>query len=111
MLYEAMQVGARHLHDAGYSKSAEGKEDDEMNADDPTGLDVEQQLAVWRTTLNYKKAEGQKAWLIVHGPGEPTGRGEGFSFLTTNMKGYFLRKGETEQGRRSKYRSRNAGRL
>jgi len=102
MLYEAMQVGARHLHDAGYSKTAEGKEDEEAG-EDGLGLDIEQQLAVWSTTLSYKKAEGQKAWLVVHGEGEPTGRGEGFSFLKTNMKSYFLRKGETEQGRRRKY--------
>ena len=100
MLYEAMQVGARHLHDAGYSKTAEGKDDDDPG--DDTGLDIEQQLAVWSTTLNYKKAETSKAWLMVHGEGDPTGRGEGFSFLRTNMKGYFLRKGETEQGRRCK---------
>ena len=100
MLYEAMQVGARHLHDAGYSKTAEGKEEEEMG-DDST-LDIEQQLAVWSTTLNYKRAEAQKAWLVVHGDGDPTGRGEGFSFLRTNMKSYFLRKGETEVGRRSK---------
>jgi transcription initiation factor TFIID subunit 1 len=98
MLYEAMQVGARHLHDAGYSKTAEGKDEDDVG--DETGLDIEQQLAVWSTTMNYKKAEQQKAWLVVHGEGDPTGRGEGFSFLRTNMKNYFLRKGETEQGRR-----------
>lgn len=67
------------------------------------GLDIEQQLAVWSTTLNYKKAEGQKAWLVVHGEGEPTGRGEGFSFLKTNMKSYFLRKGETEEDRRGEW--------
>lgn len=97
MLYEAMQVGARHLHDAGYSKTAEGKDDDDG---DEMGLDIEQQLAVWSTTLNYKKAEQAKAWLIVHGGGDPTGRGEGVSFLRTNMKNYFLRRGETEQGRR-----------
>ena len=98
MLYEAMQVGQRHLHDAGYSKTAEGKDEDEFG--DDAGLDVEQQLAVWHTTMNYKRAEQQKAWIMVHGEGDPTGRGEGFSFLRLNMKGYFLRKGETEQGRR-----------
>ncbi len=100
VLYEAMQVGARHLHDAGYSKTAEGNAEDEFADGAETALDIEQQLAVWSTTLNYKKAEAQKAWLIVHGEGDPTGRGEGFSFLKTNMKGYFLRKGETDQGRR-----------
>lgn len=98
MMYEAMQVGARHLYDAGYTKTAEGKDEDDLG--DEAGLDIEQKLAVWSTTLNYKKAEQQKAWLIVHGDGDPTGRGEGYSFLTTNMKGWFLRAGETEQGRR-----------
>ena len=101
MLYEAMQVGARHLHDAGYSKTAEGKEDED-GGEDTSPLDIEQQLAVWSTTNNYKKAESQKAWVAVHGEGDPTGRGEGFSFLRSSMKDYFLRKGETEQGRRSK---------
>ena len=101
MLYEAMQIGARHLHDAGYSKTAEGKEDEE-GGEDISPLDIEQQLAVWSTTSNYKKAESQKAWVAVHGEGDPTGRGEGFSFLRSSMKEYFLRKGETEQGRRSK---------
>lgn len=108
MLYEAMQVGARHLHDAGYSKTAEGKGDDEEQGEDGMGLDIEQQLAVWSTTLNYKKAEGQKAWLVVHGEGEPTGRGEGFSFLKTNMKSYFLRKGETEEDRRGEWNERSS---
>lgn len=102
MLFEAMQAGQRHLYDAGYTKTAEGKkkEDEGMEGG---GLDLEQQLAVWDTTENYKKAELQKAWLLVHGAGEPTGRGEGFSFLTTNMKGYFLRRGETYEGRRRKW--------
>jgi transcription initiation factor TFIID subunit 1 len=77
-LYEAMQVGAQHLRDAGYTKTAEGNADDEFGDGTEAGLDVEQRLAVWSTTLNYKKAEAQKAWLQVHGDGDPTGRGEGF---------------------------------
>ncbi|KAL7423762.1 hypothetical protein Q5752_001346 [Cryptotrichosporon argae] len=96
-LFEAMQVGAQHLRDAGYTKTAEGSNEDDG---DEASLDIEQQLAVWSTTLNYKKAEANKAWLVVHGEGDPTGRGEGFSFLKTNMKNYFLRRGETEEGRR-----------
>lgn len=98
MLFEAMLAGQRHLYDAGYKKTAEGTTDED--AGDEAGLDIEQQLAVWSTSANYKKAEAQKAWLLIHGEGDPTGRGEGVSFLTTNMKGYFLRRGETEQGRR-----------
>jgi hypothetical protein len=101
MLFEAMQVGQRHLYDAGYAKTAEGNAEDDVG-DDST-LDIEQQLAVWSTTKNYKLAEAAKAWLLLHGEGDPTGRGEGFSFLRTNMKNYFLRKGETEAGRRRKF--------
>ena len=101
MLYEAMQVGQRHLYDAGYAKTAEGNAEEEMG-DDST-LDIEQQLAVWSTTKNYKLAEAAKAWLLLHGEGDPTGRGEGFSFLRTNMKNYFLRKGETDAGRRREF--------
>nr|XP_019049032.1 transcription initiation factor TFIID subunit 1 [Kwoniella bestiolae CBS 10118]OCF27962.1 transcription initiation factor TFIID subunit 1 [Kwoniella bestiolae CBS 10118] len=104
-LFEAMQVGARHLHDSGYHKTAEGGQEDE----DDSGLDIEQQLAVWSTTHNYKLAEAQKAWLVVHGEGDPTGRGEGFSFLRANMKNYFLRKGETEQGRRLEAEAKAGG--
>ncbi|KAK8865758.1 hypothetical protein IAR55_000905 [Kwoniella newhampshirensis] len=106
MLYEAMQVGARHLHDAGYKKTAEGGQED---SGDESGLDIEQQLAVWSTTHNYKLAEAQKAWLVIHGEGDPTGRGEGFSFLRANMKNYFLRKGETEQGRRLEAEAKAGG--
>lgn len=101
MMFEAMQVGARHLYDAGYTKTAEGK-DEEGDMGDDSALDIEQKLAVWSTTLNYKKAEQAKAWLVVHGEGDPTGCGEGWSFLRGNMKGYFLRAGETESGRRRK---------
>jgi transcription initiation factor TFIID subunit 1 len=92
-----MQVGARHLYDSGYTKTAEGKDEEDPN--DENSLDIEQRLAVWSTTLNYKKAEQAKAWLVVHGDGDPTGRGEGWSFLRGNMKGYFLKEGETVQGR------------
>lgn len=106
-LYEAMQVGAQQLRDAGYTKTAEGNAEDEFG--DEAGLDVEQRLAVWATTLNYKKAEAQKAWLQVHGDGDPTGRGEGFSFLKTNMKNYFLRKGETEDQRRMEAEAKAGG--
>jgi transcription initiation factor TFIID subunit 1 len=107
-LFEAMQVGAQHLRDAGYTKTAEGNAEDEAG-ENGEGLDIEQQLAVWSTTLNYKKAEAQKAWLLIHGDGDPTGRGEGFSFLKTNMKNYFLRKGETEEGRRLEAEAKAGG--
>lgn len=50
-LSESMQVGQRHLLDAGY-----GKTEDEDNEGDESKLDVEQQLAPWITTRNFINA-------------------------------------------------------
>ncbi|GAA6024205.1 hypothetical protein JCM10207_006780 [Rhodosporidiobolus poonsookiae] len=96
-LAESMQVGLRTLQDAGYANGAEegGKDDDDSK------LDVEQQLAPWITTKNFINANANKAMLKLHGEGDPTGRGEAFSFLRTSMKDIFLRAGETMEERLS----------
>ena len=84
-LLESMQVGQQHLHDAGFSK-----EDDESDADDAKeGQSVEQQLAPWYTSRNFLHATQGKAMLALHGEGDPSGRGEAFSFIKTSMKGGF----------------------
>ncbi|KAJ3519520.1 hypothetical protein NM688_g9291 [Phlebia brevispora] len=70
VLSESMQVGQRHLQDAGYSYEGEVAEDDEGN------LSIEQQLAPWITTKNFLYATQAKAMLKLHGEGDPTGRGE-----------------------------------
>ncbi|GAA5834228.1 hypothetical protein JCM11251_000576 [Rhodosporidiobolus azoricus] len=95
-LAESMQVGLRTLQDAGYSNGAEegnGKDDDDSK------LDIEQQLAPWITTKNFINANANKAMLKLHGEGDPTGRGEAFSFLRTSMKDIFLRAGESMEER------------
>ncbi|MCO5598170.1 hypothetical protein L7F22_052262 [Adiantum nelumboides] len=93
-LSEAMQAGQRHLLDAGYTRTAEGDEDG-----DESKMDVEQLLAPWITTKNFLHATQGKAMLKLHGEGDPSGRGEAFSFLRVSMKDIFVRAGETEEER------------
>ncbi|KII94163.1 hypothetical protein PLICRDRAFT_132642 [Plicaturopsis crispa FD-325 SS-3] len=88
VLTESMQVGQRHLQDAGYSQAADAAEGDEAE------LSVEQQLAPWITTKNFLFATQAKAMLRLHGEGDPTGRGEAFSFIRISMKDIFVKAGE-----------------
>ncbi|WFD43991.1 hypothetical protein MPSI1_002656 [Malassezia psittaci] len=89
-LVEGMQVGQRHLLDAGFTKTAEGHEDE----GDETKMDIEQLLAPWITSKNFLHATQGKAMLKLHGDGDPSGRGEAFSFVRVSMKEIFLRAGE-----------------
>lgn len=88
VLAESMQVGQRHLMDSGYGQSSEAEEKDESN------LSIEQQLAPWITSKNFLQAAQNKAMLKLHGEGDPTGRGEAFSFIRVSMKEIFVRAGE-----------------
>ncbi|KAE8270822.1 hypothetical protein A4X09_0g1526 [Tilletia walkeri] len=92
-LCEAMQAGQRYLLDLGYTKSAEGADDD---AADESKMDIEQLLAPWFTTKNFLNAAQNKAMLKLHGDGDPSGRGEAFSFLRVSMKEVFVRAGEVQ---------------
>ena len=90
-LLESMQVGQQHLQDAGFNK-----EDDESEGDDAKeGQSIEQQLAPWFTSRNFLHATQGKAMLQLHGDGDPSGRGEAFSFIKTSMKGGFKAEGES----------------
>ena len=51
-------------------------------------------LAPWITTKNFLQATQAKAMLRLHGEGDPTGRGEAFSFIRVSMKDIFVRAGE-----------------
>lgn len=81
-LLEAMQVGQQHLEDSGYGKTVDDDRDDD-------GMSLEEQLAPWNISRNFINAIQGKAMLQLHGDGDPTARGEGFSFLRTSMKGGF----------------------
>ena len=90
-LLESMQVGQQHLQDSGFSKEGEESEDE----DGKEGQSIEQQLAPWYTSRNFLHAAQGKAMLQLHGEGDPTGRGEAFSFMKTSMKGGFKAVGES----------------
>ncbi|OBZ79847.1 putative transcription initiation factor TFIID subunit [Grifola frondosa] len=100
VLSESMQVGQRHLQDSGYSYNGEVAEDDEGN------LSIEQQLAPWITTKNFLFATQAKAMLRLHGEGDPTGRGEAFSFIRVSMKDIFVKAGEDYEQKLAEAESR-----
>jgi len=60
-------------------------------------MGIEQQLAPWIATKNFINATQNKAMLKLHGDGDPTGRGEAFSFVRVSMKEIFIRAGEDAQ--------------
>jgi transcription initiation factor TFIID subunit 1 len=94
-LAESMQVGQRHLLDCGYTNTAEGNDEE----GDESKMDIEQLLAPWITSKNFINATQGKAMLKLHGEGDPTGRGEAFSFIRVSMKEIFLRAGEDAEAR------------
>lgn len=90
-LIDSMHAGDRHLTDAGF-KANEINDDDDIGDD---GNKVELKLAPWQTTKNFLNACQGKAMLELHGSGDPTGRGEAFSFIKVSMKGGFKDVGES----------------
>ncbi|PYI19930.1 hypothetical protein BO86DRAFT_236754 [Aspergillus japonicus CBS 114.51] len=105
-LLESMQVGQQHLHDTGFGNDAETGGDDD---DDGEGESFEQQMAPWKATRNFLLASQGKAMLKLHGEGDPTGRGEGFSFIKTSMKGGFKAVGESVEDKLDAQRLKELG--
>jgi transcription initiation factor TFIID subunit 1, fungi type len=91
-LLESMQVGQQYLYDAGFGGDDAEDEDDDKEGQ---GQAIEQELAPWKTSKNFLNASQGKAMLTLHGDGDPSGRGEAFSFLKTSMKGGFKAIGES----------------
>lgn len=112
-LLDAMQLGIKELEDAGYDprnanidedvqmQDAEGEEeeveDDASRVAKGTKKMPEKQeetladkMAPWKTTKAFIDACAQKAMLQLHGEGDPTGHGLGFSFIRTSMKGGYI---------------------
>ncbi|KAJ2986254.1 hypothetical protein NUW58_g5115 [Xylaria curta] len=83
-LVEAMQVGQQLMENAGFDPK--DKEDNEEGADEPLVV----QLAPWRISKNFLDASAGKAMVALHGEGDPTGHGLGFSFIKTSMKGGYI---------------------
>ncbi len=104
-LLDSMQAGVQHLQDLGIP--------DDKNDDDDKDLDegehIEKQLAPWRSTKNFLAACQGKAMLKLFGDGDPTGRGEGFSFVKTSMKGGFKMFGESVEDKIAAKKRRETG--
>lgn len=94
-LLDSMQAGVQYLNDLGLRRDDDVNDDD----DEKEGTNIELQLAPWSTTKNFMNACQGKAMLQLHGEGDPTGRGEGFSFIKTSMKGGFRALGESIEER------------
>lgn len=105
-LLESMQVGQQHLHDTGYGNDAETGGDEDI---DEEGESFEQQMAPWKASRNFLLASQGKAMLKLHGEGDPTGRGEGFSFIKTSMKGGFKAVGESVEDKLDAQRLKDLG--
>ncbi|OQD82902.1 hypothetical protein PENANT_c019G04002 [Penicillium antarcticum] len=105
-LLESMQIGQQHLHDTGYGNDAEtnneNEEDEELES-------FEQQMAPWKATRNFLLASQGKAMLKLHGDGDPTGRGEGYNFIKTSMKGGFKAIGESVEDKLDAQRLKELG--
>ncbi len=53
------------------------------------------QLAPWNVTKNFILGTQAKGMVKLYGGGDPTGRGEGFSFFRASMKEMFMRAGSS----------------
>ncbi|KPM45905.1 hypothetical protein AK830_g718 [Neonectria ditissima] len=112
-LLDAMQLGIKELEDAGYDpRNANIDDDVQVQEVDAEEEDVEDdgsriakgtkkapekqeetladKMAPWKTTKAFIDACAQKAMLQLHGEGDPTGHGLGFSFIRTSMKGGYI---------------------
>ncbi|KAK4097938.1 TAF1-like protein [Parathielavia hyrcaniae] len=90
-LLDAMQVGAHELENGGYEvNDAIFKDDDMLEGDELPPDALANKMAPWRLTKAFIDASHGKAMIAVHGPGDPTGKGLGVSYLRTSMKGGFL---------------------
>ncbi|KAK5078451.1 hypothetical protein LTR64_003136 [Lithohypha guttulata] len=110
-LLESMQVGNQYLHDSGYADDDAGGDDDKDDdeKDDKQDIAIERQLAPWKTTKNFKLATQGKAMLRLYGDGDPSGRGEAFSFIKTSMKGGFKAQGLSANENVASQRGKEAG--
>ncbi|OAA62283.1 transcription factor TFIID complex [Cordyceps fumosorosea ARSEF 2679] len=113
-LLDAMQLGIKELEDAGYdprnatiedeTQVAEDGEEDDGDDDNNSKITkaaakkaqekqeetLADKMAPWKTTKAFIDACAQKAMLQLHGEGDPTGHGLGFSFIRTSMKGGYI---------------------
>ncbi|EEY17599.1 transcription initiation factor TFIID subunit 1 [Verticillium alfalfae VaMs.102] len=104
-LIDGMQLGMQILEDAGFDPNNvnldEDNDDVEEEDDDRTAKGgkkaadknedkLADKMAPWKTSKAFIDACAGKAMLKLHGEGDPTGHGLGFSFIRTSMKGGYI---------------------
>ncbi|KAJ3373091.1 hypothetical protein GGF31_001078 [Allomyces arbusculus] len=89
-MYETMAAFQRRIDDLGYAQT-EGEKD--MNqaaaAAAAKSQQQEEELAPWKLTKNFASAIANKLLLKLDGHGDPTGCGQGFSFLRATPREKF----------------------
>ncbi|KAJ3392724.1 hypothetical protein HDU92_008227 [Lobulomyces angularis] len=109
--YESMMVGEQWLRDAGYATKdftsekdiADGENESEVGTNgtgNGTSEELEVQLASWVITSNFiTTTQTGKGMLRLYGPGDPSGRGEAFSFMKGSLKEMFFRQSVPQEQR------------
>lgn len=98
--YYIMLAAEQRLKDAGFGEKSLFAPDDDDNEDDAKKIDDEIQTAPWNTTRAFIQAMKGKCLLQVTGVADPTGCGEGFSYVRVPNKP--ITKDETEEQKQSK---------
>eukprot|EP00794_Sanderia_malayensis_P006794 gene6794-7559_t len=84
--YYSMISAEQRLKDAGYGEKSFFAPDEEENEVDARKIDDEVQTAPWNTTRAFIQAIKGKCLLQVNGVADPTGCGEGFSYIRVANK-------------------------
>lgn len=85
--YESMLNGQQRLNDAGLMEAPEietGLEDESSSLEVNESAEV--RLAPWNLSANFMNATMSRCTLQLHGIGDPSGRGEAFSFVKVPLK-------------------------
>lgn len=102
---DSMQAGHQHLQDIGLSKEYDDSEVDEGK----DGEIAEQQLAPWKISKTFISAAQGRGMVHLHGEGDPSGRGEAFSFIKTNSREGFRAVGESVEDKLNEQKMKAAG--
>ncbi|KKF97073.1 putative transcription initiation factor [Ceratocystis platani] len=103
-LIDGMALGLKMLEDAGFDPKNAVLDDEESDDEDEGGHRAKgskknqekaeealaDKMAPWKTSKAFIDACAGKAMLQLHGEGDPTGHGLGFSFIRTSMKGGYI---------------------
>lgn len=86
--YYSMLAAQRRLKDAGYGKKSLFMAEDENDDDAENNKNIEEEIlcAPWHTSRAFIMAQKGKCLMAVNGFADPTGCGEGFSFVRMNYK-------------------------